>query len=274
LAVPSASLVSIGLAALPAVTTPGATVEIPGSSETGGSVVQSAASTATSECPCLTFQNQMLRIVATVTNIPTSQNVPAGPTITSLSIAVVAGTSPTTTGNPSSKGTPVATASSALSSGAKAGIGIGAALAVIIITALLAFIFYQRRQNSKSKNRLQAKGGTASTGIFELSSAGGAISGIEKKNMAGDKMGSSGLQGGGNSPVSPASQAAAATFSEEGRIPSVAEMTAPLSVEEKQELECRRRAAELSGAGTDIPVETGGGERNELEARKRVYEMA
>jgi hypothetical protein len=54
---------------------------------------------------------------------------------------------------------------------------------------------------------------------------------------------------------------------------NVAEMAAPLSVEEKQELEGRRRATELSGAGTDIPVETGIGERNELEARRRVYEI-
>jgi hypothetical protein len=47
-----------------------------------------------------------------------------------------------------------------------------------------------------------------------------------------------------------------------------------LSVEEKQELEGRRRAAELSGAGDYIPVEVGDGERDELEARRRVYEMA
>jgi hypothetical protein len=62
LAVPSASLVSIGLAALPVATTPGATVKIPGSSETGDSVVQSMASTAMSESPSLTFQIQMLKL--------------------------------------------------------------------------------------------------------------------------------------------------------------------------------------------------------------------
>lgn len=47
-----------------------------------------------------------------------------------------------------------------------------------------------------------------------------------------------------------------------------------LSVEEKQELEGRRRAAELSGTEDYIPVEFGDGERNELEARRRIYEMA
>jgi hypothetical protein len=186
----------------------------------------------------------------------------------------MAGGSPITTSNPSSKGTAVASASSVLSSGAKAGIGIGAALAVVIITALLAFIFYQRRQNFKSKNGLQTEGGAASTSIFELSGAGRAISAVEKQNTAGEKKGSSGLQGGGNSPVSLASQAGAATFGQDKQMPNMAEMAVPLSVEEKQELERRRRAAELSGAGTDIIVETGIGERNELEARRRVYEMA
>jgi hypothetical protein len=119
-----------------------------------------------------------------------------------------------------------------------------------------------------------AEGTATSTGIFELNGMGGAIPGAEKKNMAGDRKSPAGLQGGGNSPVSPASQAGVATFSEGGRMPDVAEMAAPLSVDEKQELERRRRATELSGAGSDIPVETGIGERNELEARRRVYEMA
>ncbi len=46
----------------------------------------------------------------------------------------------------------------------------------------------------------------------------------------------------------------------------------PLSEEEKQELERRRRAAELSGE-LQIPIEPGIDERTELEARRRVYEI-
>jgi hypothetical protein len=56
LVVPSASLVSIGLAAIPAATTQETTAKSPTSSETGGNVVQSVASTATSESPNLTFR--------------------------------------------------------------------------------------------------------------------------------------------------------------------------------------------------------------------------
>jgi hypothetical protein len=123
-------------------------------------------------------------------------------------------------------------------------------------------------------NAVLAEGTAKSTGIFELSDAGRAISGTEKKNMAGDRTRPSELQGGSHSLVSPVSQSGAATFTEKGRVFNVAEMAAPLSVEEKQELERRRRATELSGAGPDIPVETGIGERNELEARRRVYEIA
>jgi hypothetical protein len=274
LVVPSASLVSIGLAALPATSTQETTVKSSISSETGGDVAQTVASTAMSESSNLTFRNQMLKFVATVTNTPTSQTVPAVATTTSSSATVVEGASSKTTSNLSSTRTSVASASSPLSSGAKAGIGIGAALAVIIIIALLAFIFYQRRRHSKLGNAVPAKGTATSTGIFELNGAGRAFSGMEKNNMAGDRKRPSGLQGGGNSVVSPASQAGVATFPEEGRVLNVAEMAVPLSVEEKQELERRRRATELSGAGLDIPVETGIGERNELEARRRVYEMA
>jgi hypothetical protein len=161
LVLPSASLVSIGLAALLAASTKATTQETtsksPTSSETGGSVVQSEASTAMSEFPSPTFQNQMLKFIATVTNTLTLQTVSADATTPSFSTTVMAGAKPTTTSNLFSTRTPVASASSALSSGAKAGIGIGAALAVIIIIILLAFIFYQRRQNSKLKVGSQLK---------------------------------------------------------------------------------------------------------------------
>jgi hypothetical protein len=83
------------------------------------------------------------------------------------------------------------------------------------------------------------------------------------------------LQGGGNSPVSMAAGGGGdAAFPEKGRMEdvAVAEMPAPLSEEERMELERRRRAAELS-AELQIPIEPGIDERSELEARRRVYEI-
>ena len=65
-------------------------------------------------------------------------------------------------------------------------------------------------------------------------------------------------RGGDVSPISPAA-------GEKPSLPlKVAEMAAPLSAEEKQELEGRRRAAELSGGGRDIPVEVGDGEKRRV----------
>jgi hypothetical protein len=46
-----------------------------------------------------------------------------------------------------------------------------------------------------------------------------------------------------------------------------------LSEDERKELDRRRRAAELSGEG-NVVVQEGVGERGELEARRRVYELA
>jgi hypothetical protein len=145
---------------------------------------------------------------------------------------------------------------------------------VIVILSLLAFIFYQRRRHhSKLDNGgLPAEGRAATTGLFELAGvgAGKSASGAEKKNMGADADGKRAeLQGGGNPPGG-----GGAAVSEKGRMEDVdvAEMPAPLSGEEKQELERRRRAAELS-AELQIPLEPGIDERGELEARRRVYEI-
>ncbi|KAE9372646.1 hypothetical protein N431DRAFT_244503 [Stipitochalara longipes BDJ] len=265
LAVPSASLVSIGLAALPAATTQ-ATVQASSvislaSSAGGGTLVQSVTSTA--------------RTIVTSTAIQTSAR--AGATTPALSTAVVAGASGTT--SPPSSASPSVATSSGLSSGAKAGIGIGAALVAVIIGSLLAFIFYQRRRNSKA-GQAGAEGGAASTGISELGGAARPFP-TEKKNppAAQDATRVSELHGGaettGKPPVSPATVAAFPEKSGMRHNVGIAEMesAAPLSVDEKRELERRRRAAELSGE-RDIDVEAAEGERSELEARRRVYELA
>jgi hypothetical protein len=146
---------------------------------------------------------------------------------------------------------------------------------VVIILSLLAFIFYQRRRHhySKANNGAPpAEGRAETTGLFELAGAGRAASGAEKKDLGADADGKRAeLQGGGKSPVSPAG-GGGVVFPEKGRMEYVAEMPTPLSVEEKQELERRRRAAELS-AELQIPLEPGIDERNELEARRKVYEI-
>jgi hypothetical protein len=116
---------------------------------------------------------------------------------------------------------------------------------------------------------LPSNGRAETMGVFELAGAsagkGNAASSasVEKKNLDGKRAE---LQGGGNSP--------GGGGGEKGRMEdvAVAEMPAPLSGEEKRELERRRRAAELS-AELQIPVEPGIDERSELEARRRVYEI-
>ncbi|KUJ23481.1 uncharacterized protein LY89DRAFT_728226 [Mollisia scopiformis] len=248
LVLPSASLVSIGMAALPAATTQGSTAKSTTGSGTGGSVVQGDAT-------------------PTVTSTAPSQAGSTQVTTTAVSTTVGLQTNPSTTHHLSS-GTTLPSTSSDLSSGAKAGIGIGAALAVGIIIALLAFIFYQRRRHSNNDVRPERR--AASLGTFELSDTGKPISGTKRKPIATERTRPSELQGGS----SLSSKTETATFPEGERLLNVAEMQAPLTVDEKQELQRRRRAAELSVTGPDIPVATGFGERNELEARRRVYEMA
>jgi hypothetical protein len=62
----------------------------------------------------------------------------------------------------------------------------------------------------------------------------------------------------------------------DGRLSNTADIGAglPLTGDEKRELDNRRRAAELSGRGLDIPTEEGTGERVELEERrKHIHEL-
>ena len=158
--------------------------------------------------------------------------------------------------------------------GAKAGIGIGVVFAVVLILALLAFILYQRKQNAKLKKAQNSTGtGLTFTGVPELGGKGlftAALPATESGSAAERSSRVSELQGGLASPVSPVSR----TRSPEWLDNAVAEAAAPLSMEEKKELEGRRRAAELSGVGREIAIEKEEGERGELEARRTVYEMA
>jgi hypothetical protein len=71
-------------------------------------------------------------------------------------------------------------------------------------------------------------------------------------------------------------EAEAAILEREGRLSNTAEIGAglPLTTDERRELDNRRRAAELSGHGRDIPKEEGIRERVELEERRKViYEL-
>lgn len=75
----------------------------------------------------------------------------------------------------------------------------------------------------------------------------------------------------GKEAVSPVS---AAAFPEKGGMgKGMQELAAPLSEEERQELESRRRAAELSGE-RGVVVREGMGERSELEERRGIWELA
>jgi len=116
-----------------------------------------------------------------------------------------------------------------------------------------------------------AAGPTGISGPAELGGLG--VAGAAANDMNDGKRKSE-ISGVGVAPASPVSKPKAAGFPERPPLPDVAEMSAPLSGEEKRELERRRRAAELSGDGWDIPVEIGDMERVELEARRKVYELA
>ena len=71
-------------------------------------------------------------------------------------------------------------------------------------------------------------------------------------------------------------EAGAAILETGGGLSNAAHISAglPLTTEERRELDSRRRAAELSGQGRDIPMEEGIGERVELEERRKLtYEL-
>jgi hypothetical protein len=165
--------------------------------------------------------------------------------------------------------------SSSLSTGAKAGIGAGVAVAAIIFLVLLGFIFYQRKQTSKLRNSQGPPAGLSgaaldSAGKSELEGLG--LAGAEKAGLA-SKNDSSILTTPGRVE---GYEAGAAVLETGSRLSNAADINAglPLTTEERRELDSRRRAAELSGQGFDIPTEEGIGERAELEERrKHIHEL-
>lgn len=102
---------------------------------------------------------------------------------------------------------------SSISTGAKAGIGVGAAIGGVLVFIVIAYFFYRQGRRSATKKE------TGSSGI------------IQKAELSG----------------------------------------APLSKEEKEELERRRRATELQGATVIAPAELDaqGRERWELETMRK-----
>ncbi len=132
--------------------------------------------------------------------------------------------------------------SSGLSSGAKAGIGIGVTLGVLAILGLIWLAFWYGRKSSADKKKDEA-----STLPASIPKPDEPKIVVEPKPIV--------------SPV----------------VSPIPEMESPLNSEEKAELEGRRRAAELQGQLVVPGLEFGGGERYELEARRRiakqVYEL-
>jgi hypothetical protein len=164
----------------------------------------------------------------------------------SVSSAEVAATAAATT--PGSSPTSPAGASSSssnsgLSSGAKAGIGIGVPLGVIAIVAVVFISFWYGKHSSVEKKN------EAETLPNFVPRRDGKTAELDSKTP--------------ENIVSPISE--------------VKDLEKPLSVEEKAELQGRRRAAELQGQAV-LPInELGANERVELEARRRiareVYEL-
>ncbi|KAE9376479.1 hypothetical protein N431DRAFT_181342 [Stipitochalara longipes BDJ] len=153
------------------------------------------------------------------------------PQSTSISISTTTPSSSSSTTISTNSPQPSAQTHSGLSTGAKAGIGVGAAVVVLlfIIGLWLAF-WYGRRTRSPAGDK-QSK---------------------NQKNI-------------GEKPELEASEARTAQIHEIGD---------PLNWDEKQELENRRRAAELDGES--VIVRPGISERAELEARRRgdVFELS
>ena len=165
----------------------------------------------------------------------------------SVSSAEAAATAAATT--PSSSSTsPARTSSSSsnsgLSSGAKAGIGIGVTLGVIAIVAVIFISFWYGKRSSVEKKKNEAE--TLPSFVPRTNGKTAELDSKTPENI-----------------VSPISE--------------VEDLEKPLSVEEKAELQGRRRAAELQGQAV-LPInELGANERVELEARRRiareVYEL-
>ncbi|KAF4629521.1 hypothetical protein G7Y89_g8624 [Cudoniella acicularis] len=254
LVVPSASLVSIGLAALPQTNTLQAATSTASAGNKATTQIVTVSTTAGNSAQSTTITSKTTPAVVTVSETTQPPNTSAG------------GNSVTTSSSPSS---PVAVpeTSSGLSTGAKSGIGIGVALGAVVILLLVTFIVYQRQQNSKLKSAAGThQASNTRNGIYEMGAEGGAAAGVitDEKKRASELHGIA-------TPVNPMSPVRDAPVVYPG---VTNEKGQPLSFEEKQELERRRQAAELSGAGNHTPVASGDGERNELETRRMVYEVA
>jgi hypothetical protein len=164
----------------------------------------------------------------------------------SVSSAEAAATAAATTPGSSSTspaGASSSSSNSGLSSGAKAGIGIGVPLGVIAIVAVVFISFWYGKHSSVEKKN------EAETLPNFVPRTDGKTAELDSKTP--------------ENIVSPISE--------------VEDLEKPLSVEEKAELQGRRRAAELQGQAV-LPInELGANERVELEARRRiareVYEL-
>lgn len=174
---------------------------------------------------------------------------------------------------------------SSLSTGAKAGVGVGAAIGALVIIALLTTLARWLRRDSQPRPGPHYGGSGGNGGNGGLAELGVApIAAGEKKNgrsRPGDQVPTD--AGGANvRPGRTAGQPLPDAAGAEVLLPAektptaghIAELGAPLSPAEKQELQNRRRAAQLTGQGADIPVEDGSAQRRELEARRKaVYEL-
>jgi hypothetical protein len=165
--------------------------------------------------------------------------------------------------------------SSSLSTGAKAGIGTGVAITGLLFLSLISFIFYQRRQTAKLRNSqapARGLGGAALDNARKAELEGLGLAGADKVGMDNENEGSILVTGDGAERC----EAEAAILEREGRLSNTTDIGAglPLTTDERRELDNRRRAAELSGHGRDIPTEEGMRERVELEERRKlIYEL-
>ena len=171
--------------------------------------------------------------------------------------------------------TSVTSKSSSLSTGAKAGIGAGAAITGLLFLSLISFIFYQRKQTAKLRNSQPPVGGPSGAALDNARKAeleGLGLAGADGVSLDNEKESSTLVTRSGVERC----EGEAATRETGGRLSNTASIGAglPLTADERRELDNRRRAAELSGHGRDIPTEEGIGERVELEERRKlVYEL-
>ncbi|KAH7304882.1 hypothetical protein BKA65DRAFT_560371 [Rhexocercosporidium sp. MPI-PUGE-AT-0058] len=210
----------------------------PISTSSSSSIPTTSTSSSTSSKPILTFST-------TSSTSSTSQPIPLSST-TSLStsssssqatstLPSSATTSPPTSLSAASSSSP-SSRSSGLSTGAKAGIGVGAALVFLIFVGLA---FWWGRRSAAARHGKETSNQANHEITFGKAELGGA--------------------GGGGIAVGDGDER-----KERAELEGLA-----LSEEENRELERRRRAAELEGRGISSPVKGWSGERAELEGRRR-----